>query len=346
VAVPAKARCCRIRFQGSFHIDVPTYHLDPAQDARALATEANRWEDSDPKALYLWFRNSFDEGIRGKVRRQIRYLKCWVALTFRDERTRPSSTLLMVLVSDALSALAAGDMIADDETFGFVVDTILGRLESDRSVANPVDVTENLFGRLRDQEIDDFIRALRRLKTIADEALESHSELAAATKWSEAFEHFFPMPEIDNLQKALAESGRNLPARLAIPEVHVQATSRQNSAFKWNGVNQIGPIPKDCSIDFAIVNQRVFPPDAQVHWMVRNEGDEAEYTNDLGHQAGTGWRATERSAYTGTHYMDCVVWSRNAIIGMRRIPVRIDGTFVPRRNPPARQRPPWARGRR
>ena len=41
--------------------------------------------------------------------------------------------------------------------------------------------------------------------------------------------------------------------------------------------------------------------------MVRNEGREAENTNDLGHVAGQGLTAHERSAYRGRHYMDCVV---------------------------------------
>jgi hypothetical protein len=33
-----RARCSRIHFKGDFHIDVPTYHLHAARDARSLAT--------------------------------------------------------------------------------------------------------------------------------------------------------------------------------------------------------------------------------------------------------------------------------------------------------------------
>ena len=73
--------------------------------------------------------------------------------------------------------------------------------------------------------------------------------------------------------------------------------------------------------------------------MVRNEGDEAEYTNDLGHRAGAGFTATENSAYTGTHYMDCILRQNGRIYGVMRIPVRISGINAPLRNPVAK--PSW-----
>ena len=80
--------------------------------------------------------------------------------------------------------------------------------------------------------------------------------------------------------------------------------------------------------------------------MVRNEGREAENTNDLGHIAGRGLTAEERSAYRGTHYMDCVVKVAGQTVAMRRVPVTITGQVMPRRNPLLR--PEWVklRGRR
>ena len=62
------------------------------------------WEDSDPKAFHLWFKDSFDDLERAKVRRQIRYVKCWACLKFGDGDGRPSSTLLTVLVAEAFEA--------------------------------------------------------------------------------------------------------------------------------------------------------------------------------------------------------------------------------------------------
>lgn len=53
--------------------------------------------------------------------------------------------------------------------------------------------------------------------------------------------------------------------------------------------------------------------------MVRNEGDEAEDIDDLGHKAGQGLEADERSAYNGTHFMDCTAVAGGQIIGVRRV---------------------------
>src|SRR6185369_16295984 len=91
-----KERCCRIRYKNSFHIDVPVYHLNPARDTRALATE-HGWEGSDPKALFTWFQDQYDDATRAKVRRQVKYVKAWAALKYGDDR--PSSILLTVLVA-------------------------------------------------------------------------------------------------------------------------------------------------------------------------------------------------------------------------------------------------------
>jgi len=64
---PPKERCCRIRFAGNFHIDVPTYHLDAKRDARSLATQGNKWESSDPKAFYKWVVTQFDDATRANT---------------------------------------------------------------------------------------------------------------------------------------------------------------------------------------------------------------------------------------------------------------------------------------
>jgi hypothetical protein len=58
------------------------------------------WEDSDPKAIYVWFKDQFQEERRAKVRRLVRFVKAWAALKFR-EAERPSSLLLTVLVAEA-----------------------------------------------------------------------------------------------------------------------------------------------------------------------------------------------------------------------------------------------------
>jgi Adenylyl/Guanylyl and SMODS C-terminal sensor domain len=87
------------------------------------------------------------------------------------------------------------------------------------------------------------------------------------------------------------------------------------------------------------------PYGTQFYWMVRNEGDEAEDINDLGHKTGQGIEAAERSGYNGTHYMDCTAVASGRVIGVRRGRARIHSFVAPKRNPP---KPAWTKikGRR
>lgn len=334
-----KLRCCRIHYHGSFHIDVPGYHLDGSRDARCLATESG-WEDSDPKEVYLWFKNHIDEVYRYKVRRLVTYLKAWSALQFKESTGRPSSILATVLVADAAASIGLDVLGADDEALVAVVEVILRRLREDSRVPNPVDETENLV-RLKEDQLHALLESLSHLLDIGRRALDCDSAVKAADIWQEAFEHFFPFPEA--IEHSVDGAASGLPVMAYSPEILVSAVSNKNSNLKFRDVNKIGPIPKDCEIKFEITNSGLLPRGAAVIWMVRNEGDEAENINDLGHRGGTGIVATERSAYSGRHYMDCIVKHGGSTIGMRRVPVLISKSSGPLRNPP---RPSWEQFRK
>ncbi|SFQ09327.1 hypothetical protein SAMN04488047_1342 [Tranquillimonas alkanivorans] len=111
-----KQRCNRICFLGDFHIDVPSYHLDRVADLRDLATQDGERESSDPKAIYVWWKDQFEGSERDRARRLARYLKMWAALTF-EAPARPSSILLTVLVADAMKAINSERLSGDDEYF-------------------------------------------------------------------------------------------------------------------------------------------------------------------------------------------------------------------------------------
>ena len=181
---------------------------------------------------------------------------------------------------------------------------------------------------------------------IAASACAADNEIEAADYWSMAFAHFFPLPDIQLglATDSVAKSQSLVP--VSLPDVFVRAVGKKNPNVRLSGKNSIGPIPKDCSITFEIAEPWKLPPGTTVNWVVRNEGDEAEYINDLGHRAGTGFTASESSAYNGTHYMDCILRHNGQIYGVRRIPVRISGFSVPLRNPVRRPAYTQIRGRR
>ena len=343
VLSPPKKRCCRVHYEDNFHIDVPCYHLDPSDDERNLATK-DGWEESDPKALYLWFKERFDDIDRGKIRRQIRYLKTWAGLTWALDGGRPSSVLLTVLASDA--ALGVSLDQPDDELLLALLKAIDTRLSISTSVPNPVDPTEDL-NRLTDAQTTDFANGVSSFLSVARRAVQASDEDIAAVIWSEAFKHLFPMPDGDETGAAPSVgSGARALVPIQIPDVAVVAINKKNPTLRFKGLNRIGPIPKDCRIEFQVLDDWKLPAGSTIEWIVRNDGGEAEAENDLGHVNGFGVRMTERSAYNGTHFMDVIFrTAANGILGVRRIPVTIADTPVPVRNPP---RPRWVRlrGRR
>lgn len=333
VAQP-KARCNRVRFAEDFHIDVPSYHLDRKADYRSLATENDEWEESDPKSLYVWWKEQFEDRERDRARRLTRYLKMWAALSF-ENGSRPSSILLTVLMVESLKKVNGESLSGDDEYFHAVITGIVDRLKKSAVVQNPKNTNENL-NRLSDDEISVFKDRLVGLKSIAQRGLEASDEYEGADIWSEAFKHFFPVPREDPILEK--SSLRNALAQIMFtPDVLVIATSGKH---RWEGFNSIAVIPRGCEIDFVITNPETLPDGAIVSWTVRNEGSEAESVNDLGHVAGEGLRNRESSAYQGTHYMDVVVKLYGRIIGRRRVKVVVSGLGVPLRN---RERPSWVR---
>lgn len=341
VVYPPKARCCRIRFRNGFHIDIPCYHLDEVRDSRSLATEDDSWEDSDPKAIYKWFTSQFDDYPRSRVRRLVRYMKAWAAIKFRGYQDRPASVLITVLIAQAVSTLDEGLPGSEDEALNVVLRKVHETVSTAQDVRNPIDADENLASRMSVEQWNMFVDRLKQFSHVAAQAIEAEDELSACTMWSGSFEYLFPLPDA----QALHEDERQLPALRTLPEVRVDAIAKNNANLRYSGRNEIGPIPKDCSMTFRVINADRMPYGTQFYWMVRNEGEEAEDINDLGHKAGQGIETTESSAYNGTHYMDCTAIAGGRIIGVRRVSVRIHSFVAPKRNPP---KPAWIKikGRR
>lgn len=339
----SKARCERLHFKADFHIDVPCYHLNAPEDVRHLATEDDEWESSDPKAIYQWWKDAFDDADRPRLRRLVRYMKMWAALMF-DEGDRPSSILLTVLTGDEWDGLNHGELTGDDEYLVATLRAIIDRLNNSSVVPNPSATTENL-NRLDKAKTDALIDKLRDFLSVGERALAAQSKSLAAEIWGEAFEHFFPLPEEEEEEVAvLKEGGRALLPLTFDPQVAIEARPKHGTRT-FQGVNEIGPIPKNCEITFTLMNEHALPLGATVSWTVRNQGEEAEDENDLGHNWKDERQVVEHSAYRGTQYMDVTARLNGRIIGKRRIPVKITGLSLPLRNPP---RPSWTklRGRR
>ena len=334
-----KERCCRISFRPDFHIDVPCYHLDRGADRRALATETSGWEASDPKAIYKWFKDLHqDQSDRAQLRRLVCYFKMWAALKIEADAVRPSSIMLTVLTAEAFGELDRSELTDDDDVLEKTITIVADRLDAGTAVQNPVDASEDL-NRL-DAEANAALRArLREFEDTARRANAATSEASAAEIWTEAFEHFFPMPEDlavegDEVGQASVAKGTALVAYAFDPQIYVRAVSKDNDSYVREGVNEIATIVKNCSIHFELMNAGQLPAGASVRWTVRNRGHDAWSKNDIGHFAGAELTADEHSAYNGNHAMDVTVYQWGRIIGRRRVEITVRGGVMPPRHKP------------
>lgn len=327
VVEPPKERCSRASYEHQFHIDTPVYHLNSDTNKRRLACLTKGWEASDPKAFYKWFRDALTGGEREQVRRVIRYLKAWAALSFDDiPDSRPSSIFLTVLATEAYPdiglALLLG--VADDDALISTIRTMHGRLNGSRRVQNPATKADEDLNRMSDEAWSAFLPRLDALMDITERAAEAADEGAAALIWTEAFSFLMPMPEVDEVELVDEQTSRAL-MQLPDIDIAVYTGSGQQRRFVANHHNQVDGVAKGCTLVFTIANPHVVPAFATVEWTVRNKGLEADESSDLGHRR-VGMRmlqAEERTRYLGTHHMDCIVRVNGQVYAARRVPVTI-----------------------
>jgi len=335
VEVPPKERCSRATYISQFHIDIPVYHLDPERDTRRLACLSGEWEPSDPKAIYVWFKELVPNPERERLRRIVRYLKAWAAVTFNDRETaRPSSVLLTVVAAQAFGSIQFWEVFStadDEDTLIEVVKTIYDRLSLDSRVWNPVDADEDL-NRIPPDDREIFVSRLRELREAALSAAEAQDEAAAALAWSRVFSYLMPLPEASEVEVVEEGSDRAL---MVLPEVRIEVFGRNPRRLLATHLNEVPSVAKNCDLEFSILNPHILPAYAEIEWTVRNRGGEAGHIGDLGHRrVGTHMtRADEHTAYTGMHYMDCVVRNSGTVYAVRRIPVNIVPGALPARNP-------------
>jgi hypothetical protein len=332
---PPRERCSRAIYQQHFHIDTPVYHLDKDNDHRKLACWSNKWEASDPKKLYKWFKNAVPKENREQLRRIIRYLKAWAAVAFEDaDGSRPSSILITVLVTEELKKVFFWGLFeSDDEDLLIkVIEKVHDRLSKDSEVVNPVDGKENL-NRIGPEDWDAFLLRLSALHECAQRAKEAHDEATAALIWSEAFSFLMPLPEAEEVEVVEEGSGRAL---MQLPAIQIDVYSRNPRRLISTFHNHVPSVAKDCDLEFRITNPQVVPDFALVEWTVRNTDREAEEVGDLGHRRG-GIReltALEHTCYAGRHFMDCVIRVNGNVYAVRRVPVNVRDLPFPARNPP------------
>ncbi|MFR3289949.1 MAG: cyclic GMP-AMP synthase DncV-like nucleotidyltransferase [Lachnospiraceae bacterium] len=143
-----KTSCVRIKYSDGYHIDFAIYrrHYDTENKRWIYEHAGTTWTERELKDLTKWFTEQ-NKASKGKLRKVVRLSKMFCKS--RDTwKNMPSGLLQTVLCDEKLQD--SYDRI--DELFYYTMKEIVVRLETDVSVAAPVDNGRNLTPRQIDTQ--------------------------------------------------------------------------------------------------------------------------------------------------------------------------------------------------
>jgi hypothetical protein len=305
----SKNACEGLKFKTFLTIDTPIYYF--LNETIKLATD-NGWVSSDPKAIQDYLTNAFeDSGSRATMKRVVRYLKAWVNVKW-------NGTSYKKLPSLAINVLVAQNLVlkeSEDDTFIETALSICNSLNQIFRVNSPID-NSNLLS-MPEEAITFAYKKLDELKQTCNMCSESADYRVLL--FGNLFEHYFPsLVEADDSGKS------NLPALTTVPEISINRYAKNGDHIETTNTNFI-KVRKGESLTFIICNQDDFDPSSNVHWTVRNIGQQSNDANDIGHKTITSIDETEKrhTAYTGSHTMECTIFSRGELVGRKIVSVEV-----------------------
>lgn len=326
----SKTNCERLSYPASFHIDIPFYYYDAESGICKLATQNDEWVDSDPKSFQDWFDSSVGRLTANQIaqlRRVVKYLKVWTLLKRGDDNVSIPSIALTVLVVNNYRYYES-----DDDSFIHTAIGAMNYIMNNRLLDNPAQGGD-LFG-FSDDEYVIAKQKANALKNSCEFILQSDDSFQQYVLWSATFEHMFP-PFIEREREVSKKT--NLPAITTPPRIRVRHLDKSKNV-KSNEVTDEIRVYRDEELYFSVDNSTDYSGDSVVHWIVRNQDNEAKRVNDLGHTSVQGINAEryEGCSYSGTHYMECLILDNNNIKGVGAVKVKITGFSRPVRTPPKR----------
>lgn len=327
----SKTNCERLSYPASFHIDIPFYYYDGESMVCKLATQNDEWIDSDPKAFQDWFDASMTNLSANEIaqlRRIIKYLKVWTLLKGSNDNVSIPSIALTVLVVNNYHSFES-----DDDSFIHTAIAAMNYIIENRYLDNPAQGGD-LFG-FSDDEYIIAKRKANALKNSCEFIAQSEDSFQQYVLWSATFEHMFP-PFIEREREVSKKT--NLPAITTPPRIRVRHIDKSKNV-RSNEITDEIRVFRDEELYFSVDNTADYEGTSEVHWIVRNQDDEAKRVNDLGHTSvqSINEERYEGCSYSGTHYMECLILDNNNIKGVSAVKVKITGFSRPVRNPPRKR---------
>lgn len=336
-----KTSCVRIKYSDGYHIDFAIYrrHYDTENKRWIYEHAGTTWTERELKDLTKWFTEQ-NKASNGKLRKVVRLSKMFCKS--RDTwKNMPSGLLQTVLCDEKLQD--SYDRI--DELFYYTMKEIVVRLETDVSVAAPVDNGRNLTPRQIDtQKMTNWKNRLKSKLEDLDVLFKGDcTKEDALQAWYGFFNHDF-------WNEQLSESSNYSQfSTLIIKSVRSFSDTEQfiedlypvNLSYSCKiscYVSGDGWRPKLLSEFLSLLRRYLphnfeircvmeytnCPPPYKIFWKVKNVGPEAERRNQLrGQIVEKGKALVEHSRFFGNHYIECYIIKNGVCVAKSRIDIPI-----------------------
>lgn len=336
-----KTSCVRIKYSDGYHIDFAIYrrHYDTENNRWIYEHAGTTWTKRELKGLTKWFTEQ-NVASNGKLRKVVRLSKMFCKS--RDTwKNMPSGLLQTVLCDEKLQD--SYDRI--DELFYYTMKEIVVRLETDVSVAAPVDNSRDLTPRQID--IQKMTKWKNRLKSKLEDLdvlfKDDCTKQDALQAWYGFFNHDFWNEQLSD------SSNYSQLSTLIIKSVHSFSDTEQfiedlypvklsYSCRISCHVSGDGWRPKPLSEFLSLLRRYLphnfeircvmeytnCPPPYKIFWKVKNVGPEAERRNQLrGQIVEEGKSIVEHSRFFGNHYIECYIIKNEVCVAKTRVDIPI-----------------------
>lgn len=334
-----KTSCVRIKYADGYHIDFAVYrrYHDALNNCWIYEHAGSDWAQRELKGLSDWFKTQNDAS-DGKLRKIVRLSKMFCKS--RDSwKNMPSGLLQTVLCEEKLQDTYE----RIDELFYYTMKEVVSRLDSDESVAAPVDNGRDLIPRKSDKKkVTNWKNRLKsKLEDLDVLFKDSCTKDDALQAWYGFFNHDFwneQMVESSSYSnKLVLKSVRSFSDTEQFIEdlypVNLSYYCRVSCDVSGNGWR-----PKPLS-EFLTLLKHFLPHNFEIKcmmtgtncpqpytilWKVKNVGPEAERRNQLrGQIVEKGTSIVEHSNFFGNHYIECYIIKNGVCVAKTRIDVPI-----------------------
>lgn len=332
-----KTSCVRIKYAEGYHVDFAVYRRYLSNGEWKYEHAGSEWEERDLSGIVEWFKTQ-NSASGGDLRKVVRLSK--IFCNSRDTWVNmPSGLLQTVLCNENLQNYSRVD-----ELFYNTMTRIVERLESDTSVAAPVDNGRDLTPRKSD--IRKMINWKNRLKSKLEDLevlfKDDCSEEDAIQAWYGFFNHdYWSRQTAESANYSLVSNSTTGVRSFAETEqfiddlfpVKLDYTVNVSCIVSGDGWRQ-KPISEFLSIlkrflphNFEIrcsVVSTTAPAPYDIYWKVKNTGPEAERRNQVrGQILNKGTSIVEHTNFYGNHYIECYIVKSGTCVAKKRINIPI-----------------------